>query len=429
MIPPGDRSIRNIPVPGQTRRVPPSQPPRQEYYDEEENTEGPPPRRPKLPRRRRSRVWWWLLGAVLVCGALGFLLSTVFEGATVRVTPKSEVVNVPVTVVAQPNAPMGSLAYQTITATQTATTTVAANGSQHVSRAASGVVTIYNTFGPTPQQLVANTRLITQDGKIYRLKDAVSIPGMTKKADGTSAPGTVTASIFADQPGPSYNQTASIPLNVAGFKGDPRFTKFVAQSQGPISNGFVGDEPAVSPADMATAENELKRQLDSSIRSVATSQVPDGFIEVNGSLGVTYTDIAQNPGPNSTVVLSQSTTANLAIVRESDLAATLAKTLADYKGEPIAFSDSSQVSLSLGSNTASSTSGPLNLSVGGTATLVWQFDPQMLKQGLLGKNKSEFQPIIKGFEPSISRASASIRPFWKATFPTEPGKLSIIVAQ
>ncbi len=429
MIPPGDRSIRKIPVAGTHRKAPVSPQVREEYYDEDENTEGPPPGRPKLPRRRRGRIWWWLGGIVVLCGALGFLLSTIFEGATVTVTPKSASITTPVTIVAHPNAPTGSLSYQTITATQTATTTVAANGTQHVSRTATGIVTIYNTFGPTPQQLIANTRLITADGRIYRLKDTVSVPGMIKKADGSATPGTITASIFAEKAGPAYNQQSSIPLNIAGFKGDPRYTKFVAQSQGPIANGFIGDEAAVSPVDRATAENELKRQLDSSIRSVATSQVPDGFIEVNGSLGVSYTNIAQNPGPNSTVILSQSTTATLAIVRTNDIALALAKNLSEYKNEAIAFSSSSQISLSLATKIASSTTGPLNLSIGGTATLVWQFDQQALKQGLLGKNKSDFQVIIKGFEPSISRASASIRPFWKATFPIEPAKLSIVVTQ
>jgi hypothetical protein len=374
------------------------------------------------------RVLFLLIGAALVCGALGFLLSTVFEGATVTITPKTAAVSVPATVVVQPNAPTGYLAYQTITATQTASTSVVANGSQQVSRAATGVVTIYNTYSAAPQTLVANTRFSTQDGKIYRLKDAVTVPGTTKKSDGTTAPGTVAVSIFADKPGPAYNQADSVPMNIVGFKGDPRYTKFVAQSQGSIQNGFIGSEPAIAPNDMATAQDELKRQLDSSIRSIATSQIPDGFISVNGSLGVTYTDITQVAGSNNTVVLSQGASATLAMVRDTDLAATLAKTLPGYANEPIQFADASSVTLSLSTGSASST-GPLSLSVTGTPTLVWQFDQTGLKQQLLGKKKSVFPSVIRGFEPAIVTASATMRPFWKATFPSDPNKIRIIVTQ
>jgi hypothetical protein len=389
----------------------------------------PPPRRPKLPRRRRSRLWLWLVGALVVCGALGFLLSTVFEGSTVTVTPKTVTIPTPVNMVAQPNAPTGYLTYQTITASQTASTSVQANGSQHVSRAATGVVTLYNTYSTDPQPLVANTRLTTQDGKIYRLKSGVTIPGESKKSDGSVSPGTVTIAIFADQPGPTYNQSASVPMNIVGFKGDPRYTKFVAQTQAPITNGFIGDEPAVAPADMAAAQAELKRQLDSSIRQVAASQVPSDFIAVNGSLGITYTDIAQTPGQGNTVALSQGTTATLAIIRESDVAAALARTLQGYNNEAVQLSGSSNITLALGNNTASSTTGPLNLSIGGNPTLVWQFDQEALKQQLLGKNKAQFQDIIKGFGPAIIKATASMRPFWKATFPTDPAKVHVVVTE
>lgn len=162
---PTDRSIRNIPLPSSNRT--PS-------YDEPlpSNRQGPPPRVP-LPPKRRSSGWIWVVLVILVCAVAGVLLSTVFQSATVSVNPKSVSITSVQQITAYPNGPTGTLLYKTLTASQTASTSVAANGTQHVSRAATGVVTISNNYSTAPQALTANTRLTTDDGKIYRIKTAI----------------------------------------------------------------------------------------------------------------------------------------------------------------------------------------------------------------------------------------------------------------
>ena len=72
-------------------------------------------------------------------------MSTLFAGATVTVTPRSAVVTAPATMQAQVNAPAGTLPYQVITSSRTASTSVPATGTKQVSLAASGIMTIYNT--------------------------------------------------------------------------------------------------------------------------------------------------------------------------------------------------------------------------------------------------------------------------------------------
>src|SRR4051812_23337190 len=109
MIQRGDRSIRNIPVPNghrQTASRPPG-PPRgydDEYAVDEEDDDMPPPRGPKVPRRRSKRIWFVLIGVVIACAVLGFAIATIFEGAVISITPKTEEVTTPQTLVAQPNA-------------------------------------------------------------------------------------------------------------------------------------------------------------------------------------------------------------------------------------------------------------------------------------------------------------------------------------
>ncbi len=430
---PQDRSIRNIPVSSEHKIVPQGNniPPPHDYDDNENNENNVlPPRRQKLPQRRSNRIWWLMGSTVVVCAVAGLLLSTVFEGAMVTITPKIVVITTAQTLTALPNAKVDTLAYQTITASQTATTTVIANGTQQVTHNAVGVVTFSNTFSAAPQKLTANTRIATPDGKMYKIKDAVTVPGMLKKSDGSISAGTISVSIIADKPGAEYNQKDPVQLSIVGFKGSTRYTKFSALSQGSISGGIVGDEPAVSPSDMSNAQNELKRLLDSNIRSTATSQIPGGFIAVNGSLGVSYTDISKIPGSGNSLIFSQGATATVAIVRISDLANALAKhAVADYKGEHISFGDMTKTTITLANNGGSNITGPLNLTIGGNPSLVWQFDKDAFKRALLGKNKTQFHDVVRSFEPAVAKAEASIRPFWKATFPTNPTKLTVTISQ
>ena len=419
------RSIRNIPIPGSTKQQA-GYPPQ---YSDKTDTPDMHPARPRLPKRRGNGLWLLATGVVLASATVGLLLSTIFEKATVTLTPKMVSITTPLSLTASPNAPASALAYQTITATQTASTSVTANSTQHVSRSATGVITLYNTFSAAPQSLAAGTRLTTSDGKIYKIGSAVVVPGIIKKPDGTLSPGSVTATITADKPGAAYNQPTSVPLTIPGFKGTPKYTKFAAQTQGAVSGGMTGDEPAIAPADMAAAQNSLKRQIDGGIRSLATAQVPSGFIEVTGSLAVSYANISQTAGQANTMLLSQSATASVAIVRVSDLTLALAKTLPEYVNEPVVFKDLSQVAVGLAVGSSPNPVGPLNLSITGSPRLVWQIDQDAIKKALTGQAKSSFEETIKKYQPSVAKAQATIRPFWKTTFPSNPDKLVISIEQ
>ncbi len=413
----GERSIRNIAVGRRPTR----------HSAVADHTEHERPHHaPEFPHRRhRLNKRFWLIGGgiLVVCALFGLLLSTVFAGATVTIYPRTETVQPPATLQAQQNAPLGVLPYQTITASRSASLSVAAAGTQHVSRAASGVVTINNSYSSAPQRLIANTRFEAPDGKIYRIHDSVTVPGM---ASGKS--GTVTATIYADSPGPSYNRPAATTFTIPGFKGDPRYSKFAATTQGPIGGGFIGDEPAVAPADLAVAKATLQKQVDADVHAAAASQVPQDSVAIPATLTVVFADITQEAAADKTAKLTESATATGAIVRQADLAAAIARRgVTGYKGEAVLFGDTGQMSLTVATSTKPS-DGTLTLQLGGTATLVWQYDPNALLQALVGKDKSEFQTVIQTFEPAVAKADASIRPFWQGKFPSDPAKISIKTA-
>src|SRR3989339_695295 len=321
-------SIRDIPVSnsGHRRNAPP-----QERFEEDI----------PLPRRRKKsrRFLWIFLGIVVICAAAGLLLATLFEGATITITPKMQSITPPANIVALPNAQGGSLGYQTIALSQSATTTVNATGTSHVSKPASGVITISNAFSTAPQGLITNTRFAASDGKIYRIHSAVTIPGATKNTDGTLKAGTITTTVYADAPGPDYNRPNASAFTIPGFKGGDKYTKITAQAEaGAIQGGFVGEQASISEADMKSAQASLQKTLDASLRGAVGTQIPDGFMPVQGSLVVDYSDISQSKGEGTAINLSHTAHASMAMVSSPSLASILAKLLvAGYGGEAVDF--------------------------------------------------------------------------------------------
>ncbi len=410
MIPPRRPSIRSIPVAPGHRHLPSEQGGASSHH--------------------RSRRQFWLLGAgVLVTGAVvGLVLSTLFERATITVYLKTQDIALPPTILAAPNAPEGMLSYQTVTITETASTSAQTTGTQQVSKYATGAITIYNSYSTASQKLTANTRFQASDGKIYRIHTALTVPGESAGSYGTYTPGSVTTIIYADAPGVGYNRATTTSFTIPGFKSDPRYSKFTAQSQGAIIGGFVGSVPAVTSTDEKTAEGVLKQQLQASLQSAAQKATPSGFIAAQGQGGITYADIVETPASATNVTLSQSASELVVLVRASDLATLLAtQAIPIYKNEPIAFADPSKVALTL--PTDGTTTGQLTLGMSGTTTLVWQFDPNAVKKAVAGKQRSTFEQSIDTFQPAIAKATAAISPFWKQTFPTDPAKITVQVAQ
>ncbi len=414
MIPRNDRSIRNIPVPTNHRRPAP----RVEVDMEDEIPEMPP--RP-MRRKKSGRSRMLIIISIIVIGIgalLALLLSTTFVGATITVFPREEAVNPPASIVARVNAPVGSLSYQTMTIVRSATTTVPATGTKQVSRQASGLMTIYNTYSTATQRLIANTRFEAPDGKIYRIHESIVVPGMSG-----SNPGTISVTVYADSPGADYNR-GETRFTIPGFKGEPQYAKFYAQAAS-VTGGFIGTEPSVAAADVQAARTTLERGLQSAVQAAALAEVPEGYIAIPSTTRITYSNVVQTAAGGNSANLSQSAQATVSMIRASDLAMIIAaQGVQGYSGEAVAFKDLSQISITAA--TSSTAEAPLTIQLAGSPTLVWQYDPGALVTALVGNEKGSFQTIIQSFEPAIIRAEAKIRPFWKGTFPNDPERIEIV---
>ncbi|MDE1874491.1 MAG: hypothetical protein KGI79_02960 [Patescibacteria group bacterium] len=361
--------------------------------------------------RSRKYTVVYGVGALVALVALGFIVTAVFRGATVTVTPHTLAFTANSDMSAKQDDTSGGLPYQLIVASTTASETIPASGQKQVSTKASGVIVVYNNYSSTPQRLVANTRFQTPEGLIYRIDKPITVPGKSG-----STPGSVEAIVYADQPGTNYNVGLK-DFTIPGFEGDPRYKDFYARSKTPLAGGFVGTQSVISESDRAKAVGDIQSRLATALLAQAQAQVSSSDILFDKAYTIDYQAL---PDQNSTA--SQTT-----IVEEGAIYATafntqqLSEALASsyvpgYKNEPIAVQNMSALTFT---PTAfhPDTNSSISFHLSGTSTFEWLFDAGALKNALAGKPRSQTQNILQNF-PMIEKADISIRPFWTSTFPS-----------
>ena len=138
---------------------------------------------------------------------------------------------------------------------------------------ARGKVKILNNYSQSTQQLVATTRLLSTDGKLFRLVNDIVVPGM----DGET-PGEIEAAVIADKPGPDFNIGPS-KFTIEGFKGGPKYTAFEVISERSMTDGGSPDDnkkmTMVTETDIANARIKTIESLEQSLESEIESKLED----------------------------------------------------------------------------------------------------------------------------------------------------------
>lgn len=155
-----------------------------------------------------------------------------------------------------------------------------------------GTVVIYNSFSAEAQSLVATTRLESPEGKIFRLSEGVTVPGM----NGT-APGATEAQVIADQPGAEYNISATT-FTIPGFKGSQKFEKFRAKSNAVMAGGSQAtsaDFRVISKGDLDTVEALAKEKAKEAFQEAVQKTLTPGERILEENLEITPTANASLP--------------------------------------------------------------------------------------------------------------------------------------
>jgi hypothetical protein len=291
-----------------------------------------------------------------------------------------------------------------------------ATGTAMKEEKARGVIRIYNEYSASPQVLIANTRFVSSDGKLFRTPARVVVP---------AAPGAIDIEVAADQPGEEYN-IGPTSFSIPGFAGTSKYTAFYAKSSESMAGGMRREVAQVTKEDFNKAKDKVtQKALDDCKASLIDSAPKDYFL------------IKDAPDCELAESLS-STQAG----KESDKFIFQAKA----EGEILAFSKAkltemakeyfqSQIPLGKELNPgsfkveygfkavgSSRTAAVLDVNISGE--FFSPINQESLKNTVLGKEISQIKPLLEGFS-GITNSRVELWPFLARSMPVDPERINI----
>lgn len=382
------------------------------------------------PRKTSSKGLWFIAGIALVF--LFFLFSVVFSGTKIVVYPKTADVTINTTMSAQAGGSQANgetspqtLGFEVMTVTKEGEKIVAASGEEYVEQKAQGRIRVYNDYSGDSQRLIDNTRFESPDGRIYRIRDAIVVPGQSG-----GEPGSIEVTVYADRAGADYN-LEDAEFTIPGLEGDPRYEHFWAETVTPISGGYAGERKTVAKEVRTQTEEEIRQTLEQELLNEAYAQKPDGYVLFEDAIVMDYRtlpdgDVAGDNTEESARIRGEATLSGIIFSAEALSMHIAQQTLGSYDGAPVmaqnlenlAFTLHDKQSLDPGS------ADRISFDINGETRLVWQFDDSELRNDFANQKKDAIDFVLTDY-PSIERAEVVMRPFWKRAFPEDPDKINI----
>ena len=279
---------------------------------------------------------------------------------------------------------------------------------------ARGTVTIYNEYNSSPQPLVATTRLLAQNGKLFRLTKGVVVPGMTK-IGGNIQPGAIEAEVIADQAGSEYNiepATFSIP----GFEGSQKFQKFYAKStKVMMGGGSNGSETGIiSQEDINMAKNKTESEARKKIEEEIRSDLNKGEVFLaemaEGSIIASIAS-ARAGDVGETFEYKVSYKIKALVFSEEDLKNLIMKKLEN--GNDFSDMEISSIKIEYSQPSLNMTEQSVVINFNAKVFSKASFDAEKFKEDILGKSGDQVQAIIKKYS-QIENVDIE---FWPVFFP------------
>ncbi len=408
---------------------------------------------PTKPRRKSTGLRWLLItvGVIVVFAGLGYIASVYFARASFTIVPKSVLMEINSTYLAQDStqgivAATGTIPYSFITVRGSASSTVPATIGPAVSTRAQGPVTIYNSFSAQAQRLIAGTRMANSSGKVYRLTGSVVVPGYTVSGK-INIPGSTNATIIADQPGDIYNITGDSSISdfkMVAYAGTPKQNTIYARLTSPIVGGMVGTQSVVSPSVAASTTAQLRSGITNDLLKNIHTLVPSGYIMYDSGYITSFSTTTTTNLDKTHSMLSVQGSVSGMIFKKIDLVNRLAGPTAassfgsfKYDTSSLETLDVTVVNSSSAPSTGSSSttvkqikavaSKPvISMKIKGTVKLVGIVPVDELIKKLLGKTSVEAQNVFKQYNQVIDKIDGEVMPPW-SKIPTNPARISIVV--
>ncbi len=288
-----------------------------------------------------------------------------------------------------------------------------------VESAAKGTITVYNE-NTKAQDLIIRTRFQAENGKVYRVAKAISIP-----AAKNGTPGTLDIEVVADEAGESYNQELTT-FTVPGLKDNAElYKKIYAKSKSAMSGGQKGEVNIASPEDIARVEGELKETLKNKLLNQMRQSQSNVLLDSLYKIEIDPV-LSRDSGDDVEIVLQGSISA-LLIDRQTLANALAQKLISSYNGEEINLInfDSLNLTTDISADTTSSEVKTISVKIAGSPSFVYAFNVDAFKNKVANKNSNEVLDIVANDYKFIESAVTSVSPAWYGKLPSDVAKITV----
>ncbi|PIP26548.1 MAG: hypothetical protein CO140_00475 [Candidatus Moranbacteria bacterium CG_4_9_14_3_um_filter_40_7] len=270
-----------------------------------------------------------------------------------------------------------------------------------LSKKARGTITIYNEYGVQSQPLVATTRFLSREGKLFRLSQNVVVPGMIKSGTETK-PGAIEAEVVADEAGESFNINPT-DFTIPGFEnsGNDKYTKFYGKSFKAMTGGGESLEKITSASeqDISSAKTKATQELNVKILDKLKAEAEAGSVfldEAVNSDELTFTVSNPTEQTGGKFTLNLKSKGSALVFNENDLKKVILESFTEKNNGKNQISEES-LALEFGKADIDFVNGKILVRVHGTGKLNADLDLVAIKKEILGKNEDELKEQLSHY--------------------------------
>lgn len=296
---------------------------------------------------------------------------------------------------------------------------------------AKGIIKVYNEYSTSPQTLVASTRFVSSDGKVFRTPVNVTIPGGQYEG-GKLVPGEIDIEVVADEPGSQYNigpTTFSIP----GFAGTERYTKFYAKSFEAMSGGLYEEKARITEEDLTAAEQFLAEEAETKCRETLRNKfslpdLSDKFYYFSEEIETEIIDkfSLSAAGEEKKEFTFQAKAKCKTLSLEKEFLSSYAENVIKAEISPDESLFKESLDIKFLDREVDHNQETISFSLEISARIYSTIDFQQLQNALAGKSANESQALLKS-QPQIIKADVNLWPFWTRKIPNDSDKINFFL--
>lgn len=375
--------------------------------------------------RKKFPVFWVAVLFIFVVPVVSFLvIQFFFSFATITLWPQTRSISLSDIFLVRQDAPQIDFANKLIPGKifqveKSATKLYSTTGLKTQDIKAQGTIRVFNNQAKI-QILIATTRFISQDGKLFRSTERVAIqPGVS-----------LDVHVAAAEAGEGYN-IGSSNFSLPGLVGTPLYTLVYGKSSQSMAGGTHSKVSIVSEADIAQAKNSLVNDLANLAKGELQKQLVSPYVmENSSSRSETLEALSLVKEGAELAQFSVKAKVRLTVLafqrpQAEELARHLVEAqLSNAEAEKI---NPKSFQAAFTPKTFEPDLSQLSLNVTMAAKAYEEIDLNALRTKVQGQKKIYAKEILSEY-PNLSKSQVSLWPFWTMSVPQDARKIHINIS-